>query len=722
MISLPTRSAFARWALFLALLGANVSLTARELDCSDCRFEGDNAAQLVKVFDRDLDTSWTSNSPQKEGVGFTIDFGLAVAIHRLIIDPGAGKNLFHFPRSLRCSAGEAVGALTAFHEEDVSLNPKKAIDLRFNAVKGRYLRLEIGKEGSGFPWSIAEMHIYGFDGDGVLEAKDAVVVPDEMPGAYSAPADLGARDLSYYLGEIMGRPVPVIRPDKAGDFSGLLFVLEEPKPQEFAKGDILHRERQSVNVFRKGREIRFAGHTPIGVFYSVVEFLDRQGVRWLFPSVYGDHVLRRGELDLGILPLRYTPQMEIRWLGGAPGFQHAEYWLPYQRWNHFFGGRGTAYRGMGHHSFSGLIPVKLYEEHPDWFPMLTDEKWKAHLEKQGYKLGQRIPYSAAPRRIAFCTSNKGARDYIVSSVLQKAKEKPHYHSVRVGEDDASLWCQCPACQKQDQKAIVEEFSLVHPEPVSSTSERMFDLIAYLARRLRKESPGRTIQVASMAYSRSMHPPVTIDKLPSNVSVDVVLGPRFLVGLPPGSARNQETVRRLKLWAQKTDHLGVYNWDLLIGMYPRPFVGSLSEWFRFWKELGIDGIEPQVRTYPERIWRSNPWYYYAYSRLAWDPDEPAEKILHEFFQGYFRDAADPMRAYYQCLSEQVRVTDLPYGAWYGGGPTKELFTPDILQAMGKHLRDAEQRAEGFLVRRRVAGIRAGFSTVLAALDVSGEELE
>ena len=566
------------------------------------------------------------------------------------------------------------------------------------------------------------MHVYGFTDEGALGARDAVVVPDEMPGAYSAPADLGARDLSYYLGEIMGRTVPVVRPDQAGDFSGLRFVLEKPKPREFAKDDILHRELQSVNVYRKGREIRFAGHTPIGVFYSVVEFLDRQGVRWLFPSVYGDHVLRRGELDLSILPLKYTPQMELRWLGGAPGFQHAERWLPYQRWNHFFGGRGTAYRGMGHHSFSGLIPVKLYEEHPDWFPMLTDEKWKAHLKKRGYKLGQRIPYSAAPRRIAFCTSNRGARDYIVSSVLQKAKEKPHYHSVMVGEDDASLWCQCPACRKQDEKAIVEEFSLVHPEPVSSTSERMFDLIAYLGRRLQEESPDRTIQVASMAYSRSMHPPVTIDKLPSNVSVDVVLGPRFLVGLPPSSARNQETVRRLELWAQKTEHLGVYNWDLLIGMYPRPFVGSLSEWFRFWKELGVDGIEPEVRTYPEKIWRSNPWYHYAYSRLAWNPDEPAEKILSDFFQGYFGGAARPMRAYYQCLAEQVRATDLPYGAWYGGGPTKELFTPAILQTMGKHLRDAEQRARGFIVRKRVAGIRAGFSTVLAALDIKAESLE
>ena len=708
-------------AFALALLTPG-NASAKELDPRDWRFAGDNARQLANVFDRRIETVWTSAALQKDGVGFTIDFGQSVTIHRLIVDPGEGKNLFHIPRSLRCALGEAPDALRTFHEADYSISPLKVLNLRFNGVKGRYLRMEIGKEGAGFPWSIAEMKIYGFTGAENLSAKDAVILPEKMPagGTYNVPGDLGARDLSYYLGEITGRPVPVIKPDQKENYSGLLFVIEEPQEATFEKGDIIHRKRQSVHVYRNGREVRFAGHTRMGVFYSIVEFLDRQGVRWLFPSVYGDTVLRRGDLDLSLLPLRYNPQMQLRWLGGHDSFNDARYWLPYHRWNHFFGGRGTAYRGMGHHSFHSLIPGKLYEEHPDWFPMLTDEKWKADLEKKGHKLGQRIPYSASPSgRLAFCTSNREAREYIVRETLKKAERKPGYHSVMVGQMDACRWCECPQCRKRNEKAVLEDCT--GPPPSRSMSESMFDFVAYLGRRLQEESPDRTIQVASMAYAQSMHPPVTIDKLPDNVSVDVVLGPRFMIGLPPGSPRNREIVRRLKAWAGKTDHLGVYNWDLLIGYHPRPFVTSASEWFKFWKELGVEGIEPEVRTYPEAKWRCNPWYYYAYSRLAWNPDEPAEKILREFFEGYFRDAAKPMLAYYKVLEDHVRAKDLIYGAWYGGGPTKEIFTPAILKAMSKSLREAEQRGDDFITRRRLAGIRKGFNLVLKALDVSAEDL-
>ena len=86
-----------------------------------------------------------------------------------------------------------------------------------------------------------------------------------------------------------------------------------------------------------------------------------------------------------------------------------------------------------------------------------------------------------------------------------------------------------------------------------------------------------------------------------------------------------------------------------------------------------------------------------------------------------DWAYAMLAYYKVLEDHVRAKDLIYGAWYGGGPTKEIFTPAILKAMSKSLREAEQRGDDFITRRRLAGIRKGFNLVLKALDVSAEDL-
>lgn len=436
------------WAAWLtAVSGLLVTAGAAELrPDKGWKFSGDNAGQLDQAFDLDLGTAWTSGQAQKAGVGFTIDFGQPVAIHRLILDPGQGKRLFRLPRSLRCSMGMDPNEMTVFREEGRHWDaPPPAIDLRFNAVEGRYLRLEIGKVGAGFPWTIAEMRIYGFREKEGLDARDAVVLPEtELEGGlYNVPQDLGARDLSYYLGEITGRPVPVIQRGQTGDYPGQLFVLEVPQPIEFGKNDILRRERQSVHVYKEGREIRFAGRSPVGVFYGVVEFLDRQGVRWLFPSVYGDWIAQREGLDLNVLPLRFTPQMELRWLGGPPLFQGRQYWLPHNHWNHFFGGRGTSYRGMGHHSFASLVSSKLHADHPDWFPMFSNPEWEAFLKTKGRKLGDRMPHAGM-----FCTTSQGAREHIIEDAVKRAKERPQWHSLMLGQMDSDFWCECPPARSR----------------------------------------------------------------------------------------------------------------------------------------------------------------------------------------------------------------------------------------------------------------------------------
>jgi len=718
------------WAPWLVVVsGMLVTAGAAELrPGKDWKFTGDNARQLEQAFDLDIGSTWTSSQPQKSGVGFTIDFGQPVAVHRLILDPGQGKHLFRLPRSLRCSMGMDPNEMEVFREDERHWQaPPSVIDLRFNAAKGRYLRLEIGNVGTGFPWTIAEMRIYGFSEKGSLDARDAVVLPEAMPerGLYNVPRDLGARDLSYYLGEITGRPVPVVQQEQKGDYPGQLFVIEEPQPVEFGKNDILHRGRQSVHVYKEGREIRFAGHSHVGVFYSVLEFLDRQGVRWIYPSVYGDWIARREGPDLSVLPLKYTPQMELRWLGGRPMFQGRHYWLPYSHWNHFFGGRGTSYRHIGHHSFASLVSSKHHAEHPDWFPMFSDPQWEAFLKTKGRKLGDRMPHAGM-----FCTTSQGAREHIIGDAVKRAKERPHWHSLMVGQMDSDFWCECPRCREQDRGAA----------PKHSKGERLADLAAHLGRRLREEVPDRPIQVATMAYVSSAYAPRTVTELPDNVSVDVVIcsvrgdvqvGESGSVGsyrvfLSPDAPQNRIAVETLRGWAKVTKHLGVYSWDL-IGLgsgIPKAMITSTGEWFKLWKELGVDAIEPEVSTYPERPWRTNPWAHYAYSRLAWNPEEPTAQIIQDFFNGYFRKAAEPMLAYYMTLENHIRANNMLYGQHaYILKADQAIFTPEILRTMLGHLRQAEAAAEGnYVTKRRVAGIRGGFNTVLAALDISEEALK
>jgi hypothetical protein len=243
----------------------------------------------------------------------------------------------------------------------------------------------------------------------------------------------------------------------------------------------------------------------------------------------------------------------------------------------------------------------------------------------------------------------------------------------------------------------------------------------------------------MAYVSSAYAPQAAARLPDNVSVDLVIASvrgevqvgetgsvgSYRVFLSPDAPQNRIALETLRGWAAVTKHLGVYNWDLLgmDGGIPKAIITSASEWFKRWHELGVDAIEPEVSTYPERTWRCNPWAYYAYSRLAWNPEEPAAQILQDFFSGYFREAAQPMLAYYRTLEDHIRANNLLYGehAYYlRAAPA--IFAPEILKKMLKHLQEAEAAAAAnYVAKRHVSGIREGFNAVLDALAIREDAL-
>jgi len=726
--------------LWMSLLAA---LSAEELlPGANWAFTGDQAEAAKLAFDRDLATRWSSDKPQANGVGLNIDFGQPVAVHRMIIDPGEGEALLRCPRSLRCSMGETPDSLKVFHDEDYSAESgRPLIDLRFNARKGRFLRIEIGSQGAAYPWWIAELRIYGFQGKDDLEARDAVVMSDNMPSPYreerkgqkrrdehlfyNIPDDVGARDLSYYLGEITGWPVPLVRASDQARYSGTLYILEEPKLLQYEKGNILHREEEAAHVYRKGREVRFAGHTPVGVYNSVTEFLDRQGVRWLFPSAYGDFISQRGGVDLSLLPIDYAPQIVMRHCGGGPtGFAGSQYWRPHH-WNKGHGNSGSSYRQYGHHGFAYLVPPDLYAKHPDWFPMFKDPKWEDWLKQQGHKLGDRVCRTGA-HGFTFCTSSPEAREYIVAQTVAKAKANPEFHALSVGQMDTDFWCECPRCRAQDKgEPVVDETT---SPPAVGKGNRIADLAAYLGRRFQEELPDRTIQVGTLAYISSAYAPAARRPLPNNVSVNLVICsiPGYRVWLPPDSSTNRKAVEALKGWAGTTQHLCIYTWDLLMpgSEIPAATITGSAEWFRLWKQLGVDGKYTETCLHPESLWRMNPWCYYTYSRLCWNPDEPAEKIFHEFFSGYFQEAAEPMMAYYKTLEDHLRKNNLDYGgSSYQLQAKPEVFTPSILKTMLRHLKAAEAAAaKHYVTRRRVVGIRRGFDKVTKSLDIRGDDLK
>jgi hypothetical protein len=702
----------------LAAILMGTTVNAAQLNPEKWIISDSTGKKVTQITDNNLETAWVSSDSQKEGLSLTLDLGREMTIHRVFLTPG--RRISAFPRSLRLSMGSDDSHLSTFLEK--SLPDIVENDFTFNPVTGRFFRIEIGKDGSGYPWSIAELNLDGFEASGGVETKDAVVLPDGMPDFVK----LSAQDLAYYAGEITGHPVSVIKPEEAQKYTGTLFVVDAPVAGTYDPKDFLRRDMETVNVFRQNREIHFAGQTPRAVMYGIFEFLDRQGVRWLFPWGNGDCILRHGELDLSVLPLKYAPPFVIRFFQGSIDDYYrpqgkAQRWFARihlnKSWNSDFDDKvlgGYACREICHHTFSSLIPTTLYKEHPEWFPMFIDKKWEAKLQQKGYRLGQRVPYGIVGD--SFCTSSRDAREYIVSNVVEKAKKAPAFHSLRIGQMDSDHWCECPECRAQDKNSPqLKRWDYMEP----CMSDRYYDLVLYLDKRLKELLPGRTIQIAAWNYSECRYPPTFCEKLPENVSVDI-LPMGLYTYLPPTASCNKDCVAVLEQWHKVAGHLGFYTWDLLACKYKIPIasVTSLSEWFRYLKSVNCETMEPEASVDIESF-RGNPWYYYAYGRLMWNPDEPAEKILNEFFQGYYQEASEPMLAYYKTLESHIRSNNLMYGpSSYQIQALPEMFTPEIVVSSRSLLDKADAKAKSWnwSVKSRIADAHEGLE--LAVRKING----
>lgn len=704
-------------SLLLACTLLSAGAYAREFDPRSLSVTGPDGKSVRAASDGDVATAWTSENGQHPGMALTIDFGRTCAVHRVYLSPGSFSS--HYPRGLRLSVGNTPDDLDPFLVREL---PREVeTNLRFNPVVGRVLRIEIAGEGAGYPWSVAEMLIFGSGSSDGLQPRDCVVVPADAPPLLR----LSAEELRYYVGELTGRPLPITEPGREGGFPGIAYVVSEPPRlagyEELMRAGV--RERlETGRVHAEGKRVLFTGRSQLGVLNSVYEFLGRQGVRWLFPDPLGDHI-PAGGVDLAVLPLECVPAFHHRYanwnterhrgIGDEYLRNDAYLWYYRNRWNSTWSGplgerpdvpEPGSRPWFGYtHTFAAFVPGSLYEDHPRWFPILRRPKWIKYVGVQG--LGRRLPYSAT-WGLNFCTSNPEVVDHVAETIAAACDPPTVRETAWVTPMDAGKFCDCRSCRDLDRPEQPGSPYMPHRE---SLSNRYFTFIDQLAGRLRRTKPN--VSVGAFAYEVYLQPPVKFPRLPDNVLVDVVQYGSY--NLPLGSEQNRDMRKMMEGWATRwpePGNLGIYDWALLLGKadrMPVPLVTALGERLAAFHRMGARRIGTQADA-TEDVWRSNPWNFYAYSRLIWDPQESVEAILSEFFGGYYRESAAPMRKYYRTLEKYLLDGDIPLGRDYNYRPPAGGLPASVFDAMHGHLKDAVARARHWVVRQRVAEAVEGFS--------------
>ena len=690
-------------------------------------------------------------APGQATVRCVIDLGEPTTVHRIYFTPAAApldpaNADAAIPASAVVRVRVRVGDTTNPSSPSVVTGEYRSLtgrevrvtsSLRFAPAVGRFLVLDLDRGTLSNRWNLGELEVYGWPGDGLADRQDAVVLDAAAP----APLKLAARELTYYLGELAGRPVPTVTPAQAALYTGLLFRVADLKPLAPSYAVMTNHQAQGlfpatpVNVERSGNEITFRAWPYRNVLWSVWEFLDRQGVKWLYPDAHGDFVPAGRGIDPELAPIQYTPSTDfiyanfgVEYLRADPdAFLH--FWR--NRWTHTWGGHQRdvfdgsevparpfpAYIAQpdfvegfdGYpHNFKNVLPERILQQHPDWCGMLTNASWAGWLGAG--VLNRRLPPSQ--NYCTFDLTNPDARQFIINKAIACWPDA----GKRLGglywllPEDSALFSEDP--ESVLRRGPLEEdpvpFAMPYPHSVSGD---YYDFVCHIAEALRTALP--EARVGALAYSNTHRPPPGDTPFPSNVLVDVCnYGAR---NLPLSAPENAETRRRLEQWSARATLLRHYDYDLIHSErgalpMPVPLVSAMADRARFHAahRMLAGGTQADLDTL-----RFNPWNYYAYPRFHWDITTPAAEVLRDFFSGYYAEAGAAMQDYYQTLERFLIANHVSLQArGYDYGLRVGAYPVNVLKKMHQHLQRAEGLATYWLTRQRVQTAREGFNWILA----------
>lgn len=781
---------FAVLQMFLSEACSSVTGNQSALDSTNWEVTDLCGERISGLTDNSLQTMATLLSSGASAPGLFINLGSTVVLHRIHII-GQRTRLSYWPNNSTTRKQPPIG-LIVVSVGDTPDEVKKVADfllpfdggnpidveveMRFRPVAGRFIKLEMKPanaystkgwwEGNWLnvavppvaDWNIGEIEIGGFPAVKFEDKGDAVVLPDKAAKALNLAAD----ELSYYLGELLGRPIPVITPDQTAEYSGTLYTLVDLKPlapdyetmmANAAEGLLPER----INIEINGREVLFKAWPYRNVLKSVWEFLHRQGVRFIYPDGHGDNIPSLPRVDLSFLPLRTVHcarRIYANWdtAGFLPWPQFVDQTLRQEYLNIWRNGwtgswdtasflfssevplekeNGTVLDGQytekfaGYpHNFSSVIPDRILQTHREWCGFSSTT-------------GARIcpPDADSP---AFDMSNPTLIQWVADKIVAVENSSPiestfflrlnqtigniarlynllPMDSARFDQSDRTVALNTPL-QKRNVSAGLYEYS---------QSGAYYYFINEVAKLVRAKKPD--IVVGALAYSDVWDPPQSIEMFSDNVQVEVCM--YGASNLPTAAKVNEEVRQGFLDWRKKIKTMETYDYALLHTEYwqqepqlPVAMVSGLVDRAKFL--AGIDALNGGTQASPES-YPFNPWSFYVYPRIRQDIDQTAEQLLNDIFEGYFRESALPMRNYYKTMEDYQVKNDIDMrflGNCFCYGIAPGSFPNILLAKMEAYLRQAEEKALSWVVKSRLAKIREGFDWIIAKRQLQGVALD
>lgn len=460
----------------------------------------------------------------------------------------------------------------------------------------------------------------------------------------------------------------------------------ETGPWFFVGETALARARVTVPVGLKSDEfrvltlpggrvvLRAATATAIGL---AVDWYAQHamGVRWFMPGPSGEVVTGLKNWSPPALDRVVAPAFVSRWLGGLD--PEGEVWAR----------RNGLHEWLHHsHALARYFPSAEFIMHPDWFPL-----WEGHRylpAKRGdanWQPNLALPEVAA--RVAAEVNATFDREQDAAEVSLSIND-----SIRFDQSEDTIRARGPLRWfrgRPDYSDVVFGFmNRVADEVAPRHPNKWLNAYAYLWCENTPKFPVRPSVVPWLTADRSQW-----------------YDPAF-------AAEDRALIGR---WCHSGAKIvGIY--DYLYGspfLVPRVTSRLTAESIRFAHRAGVRAFYAEA--FPH--WAFDGPKLWVAAQLLWDPSRPVDELLEEYYTQFWKEAASPMRRFYERCEEAWRGQPAP-GWWlkyYKDEDQAELYPPALRAELKSYIVEAETRAEDPAVRARVTRVSEGFSVTEAFAD-------
>jgi len=515
-------------------------------------------------------------------------------------------------------------------------------------------------------------------------SKTAVILPD---GAGEILREAAA-DLQSILEKMTGMAPPMGPDDGKPAPSGRTAIhvgqTACARSLNLGAGDV---GVEGYRIATSGRDLFILGGSDSGVSYGVYGLLeDHLGVRWFMPGELFEEVPVQTTLRIAPIHEEVRPHFLHRVFSGISravslnGSLDGTLW---ERRNRVSRRRlELPYDGF-HHALYGIFPVAQYgQTHPEYYALIDGKRLAPESDRIGNE------HFGQP-----CTSNPEVVEITIQAAQGFFDKHPEAHSFSLGMNDNRNFCQCENCRALDIPGLTFRGRPVY-------SDRFFTYVNAVAKALQSSHPGKF--VGCLAYSVVEMPPRRVERLEPNVAIYLTQDTSQHFD-PAYRDKDREFIQT---WLRKCDHVCKYDYYGLAWMLPRYCPRLIADDIKFQHQAGVRGFYAEA--YPH--WPSFGPHVYLASKLWWNADQDAEKLIGEFFERLFRGAAGEMRAFYDRLEEIWRRPR--EGRWFQGlrGIHDQVpcYTVDDVDGLEVLLGRAYRASRDPLVRLRVDHIRRWFA--------------